>query len=62
MDQGFCAIPISQITKYNTADDIMLNLLENYLIKMQFFKDTRSKNIHDFGNMLQVSDVDVDSE
>lgn len=52
MDQGFCAIPISQITKYNSADDIMLNLLENYLIKLQFFKDTRSKNMHDFGNML----------
>lgn len=29
----------------------MLNLLENYLINIQFIKDTKSKNINDFGTI-----------
>lgn len=53
MDQGFCSIPISSPKWYN-EDDIMLNLLENYLIKLKFYKDTKAKNINDFGNIMQI--------
>lgn len=33
MDQGFCAVPITQFTKYD-LDDFMLNILENYIIRL----------------------------
>lgn len=51
IDQGFCAIPISPFNKYD-CEDFMLNLLENYLLKLQFYKDTKAKTLNDFGNMV----------
>lgn len=52
MDQGFCGIPV---TTYNfkQKDNELLHL-ENYLIKMQYYKDSRSKNVHDFGALMQI--------
>lgn len=61
MDQGFCSIPITSFFKHDN-DDIMLNLLENYLIKLRFYKDTKAKNINDFGNIMQIRVADDHDE
>lgn len=50
MDQGFCGIPV---VEFKQPDD-ELQLLEDYLIKMQYYKDSRSKNVHDFGALMQI--------
>ena len=52
MDQGFCGIPILEFQKFD-KQDIQLRIVENYLIKLQYFKDTKSKNMNDFGIILQ---------
>ena len=52
MDQGFCGIPIQKYEKFNKKD-IQLRIVENYLIKLQYTKDTKSKNINDFGILTQ---------
>ena len=38
--------------KFDT-DDFELNIIENYLIKLQHFKDYKSKNFNDFGILMQ---------
>ena len=52
MDQGFCGIPVLKYQKFDN-DDFQLRLIENYLIKHQYFIDAKSKNINDFGILTQ---------
>ena len=52
MDQGFCGIPIQEFRKFD-KQDIQLRIVENYLIKLQYTKDSKSKNMNDFGIILQ---------
>jgi len=47
MDQGFCAIPITNFSN-PTRNDLQLNLVENYLLKLRYFNDMKSKNDIDF--------------
>ena len=48
MDLGFCGIPIIKFTNF-MQNDYQLNLLENYLIKLKYSNDMKSKNTTDFG-------------
>ena len=52
MQQGFCGIPLNPYFKLD-EDDLTLNLLENYLVKLQFNKDVISKTLEDFGVMVE---------
>lgn len=56
MDQGFCVIPITKWLKHEIGD-FMLNLVENYLIKLQYFKESKAKNLIDFGFMLHINQM-----
>jgi hypothetical protein len=47
MDQGFCGIPITPFS--HEVEDIQLNILENYLIKLIRSTDLGQTNINDFG-------------
>ena len=44
----FCVIPISQYQNDGTPD-IQLNLVENYLLKLRYTNEMKSKNDIDFG-------------
>lgn len=46
---GFCVIPITQFLCNNDQADIQLNLVENYLLKLRYTNDMKSKNNIDFG-------------
>jgi hypothetical protein len=48
MDNGFCAIPITQFQSF-MQNDFQLNLVENYLLKLKYAKDMKIKNMKDFG-------------
>lgn len=52
MDQGFCGIPVLRYQKFDDSD-FQLRLIENYIIKNQYFIDYKSKNINDFGILTQ---------
>ena len=45
---NFCVIPISQYSNDGNTD-IQLNLVENYLLKLRYTTDMKSKNDIDFG-------------
>ena len=47
MDQGFCAIPLTQFSN-PTRNDFQLNLVEIYLLKLRYYNDMKSKNDIDF--------------
>ena len=49
MDNGFCIIPITPFQDNVDEEDIQLNLVENYLLKLRYFNDMKSKNNIDFG-------------
>ena len=51
MHQGFCGIPISKF-EGDEENDFELNLVENYLIKLHYNKDSFQKNRQDFGILL----------
>ena len=46
MSLGFCSIPV---TKFYKQDDTELCLLENYLVKLKYYKHMKRKNDTDFG-------------
>lgn len=48
MDQGYCAIPVTRFQNPNRKD-YQLNLVENYLLKLRYSKNMKSKNDIDFG-------------
>ena len=48
MERGYCGIPVTKYVKFDELD-YQLNILEYYLIKLQYNKDTLTKNINDFG-------------
>ena len=48
MNFGFCAIPITKYQGFMT-NDFQLNLVENSLLTLKYFKDPKSKNQCDFG-------------
>ena len=50
MEQGFSGIPVTQYMKFE--EDFQLKIVENYLIKLQLYKDSESKNYKDFGILL----------
>lgn len=45
--QGFCVIPVTPFKSFN-FDDFELNIAENYLIKLKYFKECKHKNCKDF--------------
>ena len=45
---GFCVIPITKF-QANMENDIQLKLVENYLLKLRYTNDMKSKNNIDFG-------------
>ena len=49
MENGFCVVPIMQYSDITIDTDIQLNLVENYLLKLRYFSDLKSKNDIDFG-------------
>ena len=49
---GFCVIPIVQY-QANMENDIQLKLVENYLLKLRYANDMKSKNDIDFGYLTQ---------
>ena len=51
MNQGYSGIPITQYMKFD--NDIQLNIVENYLIKLIHYNDSESKNHKDFGILLK---------
>lgn len=52
MKCGFCSIPISSYEKFDTSD-FQLALVENYLFKLQYIHDLKSKNNDHFGILLK---------
>lgn len=54
MDQGFCGIPVVKFQNF-MQNDYQLNLVENYLIKLKYAKDMKSKNLSDFGFLRQTT-------
>jgi hypothetical protein len=56
MDLGFCAIPIIKFQSF-MQNDYQLNLVENYLLKLKYSKDMKSKNQCDFGFLIQSSAI-----
>jgi hypothetical protein len=53
---GFCVIPITQY-QANMENDIQLKLVENYLLKLRYTSDMKSKNNIDFGYLTQKQHV-----
>jgi hypothetical protein len=51
MDQGFCAIPIIKFQNF-MQNDFQLNLLENYILKLKYDRDMKTKNMRDFGYLV----------
>jgi hypothetical protein len=47
-DIGFCIIPIVPFVRSN-QQDVELNMVENYLLKLRYAKDMKGKNDIDFG-------------
>ena len=52
MKCGFCGIPISSYEKFDNSD-FQLALVENYLFKLQYIHDLKSKNNDHFGILLK---------
>jgi hypothetical protein len=56
MDSGFCAIPVVKFQCFMQSD-YQLNLLENYLVKLKYSKEMKTKNQNDFGYLTQNSAI-----
>jgi len=56
MHQGFCGIPIASYSKFN-SDDFVLKIVENYLIKLKYYSDSMTKNLDDFGILIQIPEA-----
>lgn len=52
MSCGFCAVPVVKYHKFDDGD-FHLNLIENYLTRLKYNNDVKTKNVNDFGILIQ---------
>ena len=52
-DCGFCVIPIVPFVRSN-QQDVELNMVENYLLKLRYANDMKGKNDIDFGFLSRI--------